>query len=444
MIRSIALIIAIVLFPTSIVHASVRITEIAWMGTAESQFGEWFELYNDSSEAINLAGWKLYEAGGDTAVFTLTKSIPAQGYLLVERTTTSSPDPIPAINDESGPFGGSGFSNTGEHLVLKDTIGTTVQSLNFLSGWSAGSTETKQTMQWDDSKWVTAVATPKTTLQSSGGGDVIPPVPNPVSSGTAWSEPRRDPYVELSIPKTIYTTVSLEYSAKTMLEYQDAYTGVFLWNMGDGSTYRTDTPKSIKHTYAYPGTYTISFAYYKNFYDKKPFLFTSLEKTVGEPQIAFKVIVNKGFSFTNNDSVPVDISGWVIISGENIVELPPFTIIAPKKTVVMPFSAFGIAPVVSATLQTPERTSLHLPVSEIAATSTVGTRNSSETIQAQENYNIEKANVLAASVIDLTQADDIAPISKNRIKTVIFIVVLLIVIGLFIVLEKVVVSRQEE
>jgi hypothetical protein len=79
---------------TGVASASVRITEIAWMGTAESQFAEWFELFNDGSEDVNLTGWKLYEDAGEQLVFTLTKTIPSNGYLLVERTTASSPDPM--------------------------------------------------------------------------------------------------------------------------------------------------------------------------------------------------------------------------------------------------------------------------------------------------------------------------------------------------------------
>jgi hypothetical protein len=44
--RFIALSIALVLLSTSIADASIRITEINWMGSLDSQFAEWFELYN--------------------------------------------------------------------------------------------------------------------------------------------------------------------------------------------------------------------------------------------------------------------------------------------------------------------------------------------------------------------------------------------------------------
>ncbi len=49
-------------------HARVVINEIAWMGTKESQYGEWIELYNDASEVVDLAGGGLYEDGGKTVI----------------------------------------------------------------------------------------------------------------------------------------------------------------------------------------------------------------------------------------------------------------------------------------------------------------------------------------------------------------------------------------
>ena len=109
-IRYSILTLAIIAFPF-FVQAQVRITEIAWMGTTESQFGEWIELYNESSTDVPLKDWKLFEAGGDTIVFTFSKTIPAKGFLVLERTTGSVPDPLPSVSNEAGSFGGSGFSN---------------------------------------------------------------------------------------------------------------------------------------------------------------------------------------------------------------------------------------------------------------------------------------------------------------------------------------------
>ncbi len=420
-----------------VAEADVRITEIAWMGTTESQFGEWFELYNDTSDEVNLVGWKLFEDTGAQIVFTLTKTIPANGYLLVERTTASSPDPVPGVNDESGTFGGSGFSNTGEDLVLKDGQGSIIQTLSFLSGWPAGDAETKKTMQWDGTKWVTAVATPKTGISSGGGG--APPAETP--TGTTYITKKFEPKIELSLPKTIYATVAEEYNSKTFLESGEVYNGLFLWNMGDGAIYKSNSPSSIKHSYKYPGTYTISFAYYTTHYDKKAVLSKSIERIVVDPKIIFNVIPDKGFQFTNTDNTPVDLSGWVIVLPDKIIELPPFTIVGSKQTIVMPLSAFdlGESDYKKASLETPERTKI---ATEMVKGESVSAQQSVPLIQRQVIFKDTTASAESAVESNL-------PLERNEktknpnIKIFIFGGVLLLVIGLFVTLERFKVKQEE-
>ena len=441
--RLVTMCICILIMTTGVAKASVRITEIAWMGTTESQFAEWFELFNDSNDEVNLSGWKLYEDGGEQLVFTLAKTISGSGYLLVERTTASSPDPIPEINDESGPFGGSGFSNTGENLVLKDNQSSSVQTLNFLSGWPAGDVETKKTMQWDGTKWVTASATPKAPLQTSTSDDT--PSGQDKPSGSAWTAPKIEPKVEFSIPKTIYSTVSYEYNAKTFLEYGEAYNGVFLWNMGDGTVYKSNKYQSINHVYKYPGTYTISFAYYKNPYDKKPFLSNSIERSVVTPKILFSIVQDKGFQFSNTDSVPIDISGWVISLQDKTVELPAFTIVGSKSTIIMPFTVFSlINKYTKGILQTPERAviSEYNSKDDTNKESLPVISKISKEVKDQEIY-----NGLTASSEPLVEGSPInnqePKEERSPTKILIFVGLLIVIISLFIFSERLRLKQEE-
>ena len=146
-------------FPVATVFASIRINEVAWMGTAASQYSEWIELYNDGPDAVSLDGWKIYKTG-NTLLYTLSKSINAGGYVLVERITASAPDAVRGIDDEAGTFGGGGLRNTGEDLTLEDKDGNAVNILPFADGWPAGDAKNKDTMQWTGTKWITAPGTP--------------------------------------------------------------------------------------------------------------------------------------------------------------------------------------------------------------------------------------------------------------------------------------------
>ncbi|MEK7228341.1 MAG: lamin tail domain-containing protein [Patescibacteria group bacterium] len=432
--RFVALSIAIVLLSTSIVHANIRMTEIAWMGTSESSFCEWFELYNDGTDSVNLSGWKLYEDGGSQVVFTMTTPITSQGYLLIERTTPSCPDPVPSVSDEAGSFSGSGLSNTGENLVLKDEEGATIQTLDYSSGWPAGDATTKETMQWDGSGWVTAVATPKASTQGGGGGGSSP---SELQSGTAWVTPKQKPHIELSVPRTIYATVASEYSQKVFLEYGEAYNGVFLWNMGDGTVYRNNTPKEVIHTYKYPAVYTITFAYYQTPYDNKPLLFESQEHTVILPTVSLRTISGKGFEFTNSGSVPIDISKWMIILSDTTVQLPPFTIIAPKKTVIMPFSVFSIGEwYTKGTLQTPQWVTVGnnaVVENRIVASSP---NNISPIIPQPTSLVSSEGSIATANAIGaISESKENKP-TKSQTKSIVFALVLFVVIGLFVALER--------
>ncbi|MEK7582457.1 MAG: lamin tail domain-containing protein [Patescibacteria group bacterium] len=120
--------------------AHVVINEIAWAGTANYSGDEWIELYNTGSVAINLDGWALFE--NETRIITLTGSIAAGAYYLIERTDDTTISNIPA--NIHGSFGGSGLKNLpdGENLMLRDTGGVIIDSVPCFGGWFAGTDST--------------------------------------------------------------------------------------------------------------------------------------------------------------------------------------------------------------------------------------------------------------------------------------------------------------
>jgi hypothetical protein len=114
--------------------ALVVINEVAWAGTASGAADEWIELYNAGESEAALDGWALYE--GETVIITLSGSIPAGGYYLIERTDDTTVSDIPA--DRVGAFGGSGLANTGESLSLRTSGGVTIDAVPCSGGWFAG------------------------------------------------------------------------------------------------------------------------------------------------------------------------------------------------------------------------------------------------------------------------------------------------------------------
>jgi len=128
---------------------SVVINEIAWMGTTESPYCEWIELFNTTDSEVDLLGWKIYEQGGDVLIMELTQKIAPNNYYLVGRVTNSCPDAVLDITaDDAGSFGGSGLSNSGEYLKLLSADEVLIDSVDGADNWmDVGDNSTKATME---------------------------------------------------------------------------------------------------------------------------------------------------------------------------------------------------------------------------------------------------------------------------------------------------------
>lgn len=276
----------LLLFP-GVTFGAVRLNEVAWMGTLESQFGEWIELFNDSDSEVDLTGFILAEGGGATTIITLTKKIAPRAFYVIERTTASSPDPVPGVSDDAGTFVGGGLSNSGEFLVLKNAQGITLDQVDATAGWPGGDATTKQTMQWDGARWITATATPRTTTPSvsqqtqtqtqagtstntTTGSTTTTETQNVQSVSQQSASSAHASPVPLSVPGVVSPVLLVEpgrnrlgstgkpvvFEAHAFLkdfsgEIRDA---TFSWTFGDGGA---ATGKIVEHAYQFPGSYNV-------------------------------------------------------------------------------------------------------------------------------------------------------------------------------------------
>ncbi len=130
--------------PIQVLSQSMRdivINEIAWMGTAASSTDEWIELYNPTSASIDVTGWTLAAADGEPAI-TLSGSVPSHGFFLLERSDENTVLDIVADQIYTG-----NLSNSGESLTLKTGAGQEIDEVPCASGWFAGSSTSKATME---------------------------------------------------------------------------------------------------------------------------------------------------------------------------------------------------------------------------------------------------------------------------------------------------------
>ncbi|MHC1604880.1 MAG: lamin tail domain-containing protein [Candidatus Methanofastidiosia archaeon] len=107
-------------FPVDVEAESntVVINEIMQNPSAVSDSkGEWFELYNTTSDDINLNGWTIYDERNDSFVIDVDIVIPAQGYLVFGRNgdeTTNGGVKVDYV------YKGMYLSNTFDNLILLD------------------------------------------------------------------------------------------------------------------------------------------------------------------------------------------------------------------------------------------------------------------------------------------------------------------------------------
>lgn len=120
---------------------AVVINEVAWAGSSASAYDEWIELYNTTSSAINLTGWKIVDDNG-AQTYNLSGTIAANGYYLIERSQAVTSVGADVL------VSGISLANTGDTLELQNASGTRIDIVNASGGaWAAGTTTGYYTME---------------------------------------------------------------------------------------------------------------------------------------------------------------------------------------------------------------------------------------------------------------------------------------------------------
>jgi hypothetical protein len=321
--------------------ASVEISEIAWMGTADSSTNEWVELHATSS--VDLTGWTLETKDGGLTI-TLSGSIVSGGYYLIERTDDTT---VPGIaGDLVVPFG-SGLANSGEILILKDASGSIVDEVDASGDWPAGDNTTKETMQKAGSVWITATATARASNASSG---TIPPSESAATatSTTTSSEKKTatgsswQPYVPPEKLPRIKAFAGDDQRAVAGEELRMEGNALgfvgeplpdarYVWNFGNSIV---KEGRSVRYIYPFPGTYTVRLSVASG----EHAAFDDAIVRVGRNSAIISEIMPRLSGWVelhNKGAESINLSGWMLqdTSGNKFI-LPEGTRIAPQSFIV--------------------------------------------------------------------------------------------------------------
>lgn len=313
---------------------SVQINEIAWMGTVNSSSDEWIELYNTGSEEVDLTGWILESTDGTPLIDITQKSLVLPpvllpgGFFLLERTDDTT---LPNIGADVIYVGALG--NGGEKLVLKDSNGNIIDTVDGLDNWkingsstSMGSNETKETAQKIGNNWITATATPR-LANNSGSEQEEPSVTPPVLSSLGAPL-----VVQAKAPEDIVVMAREEITLDASLS-SDAVE--FKWYLGDGSF---KEGKIIKHTYNFPGQYLVTLEASNSgqtSIDQLNIFVFDGRVLINEIFIPATTTVNSWVELYNPTETPIDLDGWVLeVSNKDFI-FPSYTLILTNSFLVL-------------------------------------------------------------------------------------------------------------
>lgn len=312
--------------------AAVKINEIAWMGSTGNANAEWIELYNDGEE-VSLSDWKLT---GTTLNITLSGTIGAGGFYLLERTSDAS---VPTVSADQIYTGA--LSNTGDTLLLKDATGATVDEVIGGSNWEniGGDNTTKDTPQRQGSAWSTAAPTPRaqnastaseeegdetatttpevaTTTPSSTVGGSIP------STQSYAKSPARVLLLDAGDSRIVLAGVSTPYRAVAYSGEGKPKDARITWSFGDGTR---ELGERVWHTYEEPGEYAVVVRA-EHF---EAHVVRTITVRVEEADITARMHP-KGVVIENKSDRLVDLSGWRLFTEDREFIVPEDTALLPR------------------------------------------------------------------------------------------------------------------
>lgn len=202
----------------------VVISEVAWAGSGDSSSDEWIELYNNTSQTINLTGWVIDDHNG-AQTYPLQGTIASHSYFLLESREIATNIVADIVKSTS-------LSNSGDSLILKDASQNIVDTVNSTNtAWFAGSNTTHATME-------------RINLQSDGdqasnwhsGADIATATSS--SGGTIVGSPKAANTGTTSTPVT--TSISSTTSPSLVHNDQDFSVSYQIQNASDISNFGFD------------------------------------------------------------------------------------------------------------------------------------------------------------------------------------------------------------
>jgi len=338
--KKIIIILGLYLLPMTS-FANVIISEVMYDLDGTDGGREWIEVYNDTSEAIDLSTWKLVENDADHGISYVEGEaiLYANSYAII----ADKPD---LFKIDYPSFSGSLFdstfslSNSGEDLALKNQYDEVIESASYSP--DLGASGDGFSLQISDGVFITGSPTPGE--QNVNEPEVVEEdTEEDIASEDDIDESSHSAPVKLTNKKSP-TILSVSAGRKRMASVHskikfsatdDATKGKvkFYWSYGDG---HTGKGKEDEHVYKYPGTYNVIL----NAITNGDRAVSRTKVQVLEPEL-FIESEEDGVIIKNNSNSEVNIGEYIIEYKKQRFEIPIDTIISSKSSVRLSLEDLG-------------------------------------------------------------------------------------------------------
>jgi hypothetical protein len=326
--------------------AQVIITEIMYDLEGSDTGREWIEVTNVSGSDIDISEWKFYENETNHGL-TLYQG---EANLSQGSSAIIVVDPSKFLADW-GSFSGAiydssfSLSNTGESLSLRNSELIDIDSVNYISDW--GAKGDGNSLQLTDGVWVAGTPSPgvysSVTIPDENteeGQDGLQEEQGSSQDGGAFGPTTNFPVGEISTKiiasKVILSGASAFFEAKSLgVKGEKLENARHLWNFGDGSVLEGE---KVLYNYVYPGEYLI-------FLDVNSESFTASDKAyikVIPSPLSISYAGNDYIRISNSSKEEVNISFWILQTGNKYFHIPPNTLIRSNGEINFPKEVTGL------------------------------------------------------------------------------------------------------
>jgi len=325
----------------TLLNAQIVITEIMYDTEGSDSGHEWVEIYNNSTESVDILGWWFFD-GSNHGFQNVNAILDSNTYAVIadnpEKFSADWPDTVALILDSSA----FSLKNTGEKIAVLDAEKNEIDAVSYSPLPEADGQGSS--LQLMDGVWVAMLPTPGRANDSykdmaSENQNISAPAAQQDSS--VWVEDTKKIYIDIDGGKyrTVFVGADSLFNGQAYGFTKEPLPNArYIWNFGDGTIKEGER---VLHAYMYPGEYIVFLDGVSGKYSASDRL--KINAIPAEIQISNIKEGQDGFiELYNLSKEDLNLSWWRLRAEGSHYTLPENTYILPNTKVIFPAQVTGL------------------------------------------------------------------------------------------------------